>query len=167
MIFVPLKRNVIMEALIEFLLAWIGKNSEYDTAALPLPVVIELTAEQITREAYSDQPDLIPVSGIDHRILALYSWEDNETGTVFILRAADTEGIQSGEEPLENPVFQERLLHELVHHVQYWTGAYDTFQCKSYGEKQAYELGSLFLKQRHEQDPLPERNFLLRIYSRC
>ncbi len=31
-----------MEALIEILLAWSGRNSQYNTAALPAPTVIEL-----------------------------------------------------------------------------------------------------------------------------
>jgi len=156
-----------MEMLIEILLAWIGKNSDYDTSALSRPVVVEMSAEQITREMYSDVPDLVPTSGIDQRVLALYSWDEGTTGTIYIVRAEDTEGAQAGEDPLDNPVFQERLLHELIHHVQFRSGAYDRFPCTSFGEKQAYLLGGLFLKQRHVTDPLPNRNLLAHIYSRC
>lgn len=156
-----------MEMLIEILLVWIGKNSDYDTSDLPAPVVVEMTAEQLTREMYSDVPDLVPTSGIDQRVFALYSWDEGATGTIYIRRAEDTEGVQAGEEPLENPVFQERLLHELIHHVQFQTGAYNAFPCRAFGEKQAYLLGGLFLSKRHARDPLPNRRLLAHIYSRC
>lgn len=156
-----------MEALLITLLEWLSKPMEFESGSIEPPRVEQLDAEALTREAYRDYPGLLPDSGIDQRVLALYSWDSNPHGIIYILDASLTEGIQEGESPLENPVFQERLLHELVHHVQYKTGQYDRFPCKNAGEKQAYLLGGQYLKQRHANDPLPNRTVLAHIYSRC
>jgi hypothetical protein len=156
-----------MDALVLALLTWINDKTAYDTTSMPLPAIVEVSAEEITQEAYKDTPDLMPASGVDARVFALYTWEPSDTGTVYILRAAETEGLQLGEDPLENPVFQERLLHELIHHVQYHSNAYTTFPCKNYGELEAYIAGGRYLQERHATDPLPNRYVLAHMYSRC
>lgn len=156
-----------MDVLLAMLLHWLGRNTSYDLSDVPVPEVVQMSAEQLTRELYADNPELMPASGIDRRVFALYNWERSRSGVIYLLRAEDTQGLQPGEDPLENPVFQERLLHELVHHIQFHTGAYDRFVCRKEGEKEAYQLGGLYLKQRHANDPLPNRNLLAHIYSRC
>ncbi len=156
-----------MEALVLLLMSWIDEKTDYDTSTMPVPVVVELTAEQLTREAYREVPDLIPASGVDARVYALYTWEPADTGTIYILNASDTEGIQAGEDPLENPVFHERLLHELIHHAQYHSQSYERFPCKNYGELEAYIEGGRYLKERHVTDPVPNRYVLAHMYSRC
>ena len=56
--------------------------------------------------------------------------------------AADRSGDLHSEW-LEDPVFQEQLLHELIHHVQYQTGATADFPCEAFGEMEAYLLGGV------------------------
>lgn len=72
-------------------------------------------------------------------------------------------------EPLftDDRVLTERLLHELVHHLQFQTGVNKTFKCLAYSELEAYRLGGLYFKRRHIEDPMPNRNFWAPIYSRC
>ncbi|MGB0661086.1 MAG: hypothetical protein ACPGNV_13035 [Mangrovicoccus sp.] len=156
-----------MTELLIALLAWIGANSPYETAEIPLPQVIPMTPAEITAEFYSaaQAPPANTAPEIDPRILGLYDMTGD--GRIFIIAPELTDGVQPGEDPLENPIFQERLLHELVHHVQHQTGAYDGFLCQAQGEADAYMLGGLYLARRHVSDPLPNRHFWARIYSRC
>ena len=155
-----------MDALIDALLDWLARNSDYDARDAPRPEVVELDAAALTREAYRSAPSP-PAGGIDRRLFALYSWEANPDGTIYILDRASTEGLQAGEDPLENPVFQERLLHELVHHAQHHAGAYARFACPAAGERDAYLIGGEYLRRRHVTDPLPNRHVLAHVYSRC
>ena len=59
----------------------------------------------------------------------------------LIVESADIEYLLKNrsqpllEEWLGTPIFQEQLLHELVHHVQYQSGAVDQFPCPADGEK--------------------------------
>ena len=157
-----------MDSLAISLMAWIAANSSYDTANMEIPKIVQMTAQEITREAYSDHPKLVPENGVDERVFALYSFEDGANGTIYILKAELADDGAAPDEPAwKSPIFQERLLHELVHHAQYQSGAYETFPCKSFGEREAYELGGKFLAERYTSDPLPNRMFLSRIYSRC
>ncbi len=156
-----------MDTLVFSLLAWVMAAMGVSGASIDPPMVIEMSAQDLTLEAYRDQPELLPASGIDQRVFALYSWEAGSNGAIYILNAASSEGLQDGEDPLENPIFQERLIHELVHHVQYHTDMYKQFQCRNQGEKQAYILGGKFLQQRSAFDPLFNRQVLAHIYSRC
>ena len=156
-----------VEELVAALLAWITWNSDLDPSGVPPPVVRELDRVELTAELYRDATALLPASGVDERVLALYSWKDDPNGVIHILDARLTDGLQPGEPPYENPVFRERLLHELVHHVQYHTGAYRRFTCPSEGEREAYLLGGRYLRQRYATDPLPNRRVLAHLYSRC
>jgi len=156
-----------MESLLISLLTWIGLNSDYEISNVPHPSVVMLSHRELTLEAYRDQPQLIPDTGIDQRVFALYSWERSDVGTIFILHPDLTEGQRANERPMENPIFIERLLHELVHHVQFHNGRYKSFPCKNAGEKDAYLLGGLYLRQRNMTDPLPNRKVLAHMYSRC
>lgn len=157
-----------MDTLVASLMLWIGANSAYDTNALPMPHVQIMTPAQLTAEYYTSSG--LPAAArpdIDPRVMALYDFEAPPHGRIYIIDPALTEGMRPGEDPLDNPVFQERLLHELVHHVQRLSGAYDEFKCPAQGEIEAYRLGGVFLERRHADDPLPNRAFWARIYSRC
>lgn len=156
-----------MDSLVALLLNWIAANTHYEFGDIPHPAVIELTAQELTRELYRDVPDSIPDSGVDDRIQALYSWEDGQHGTIYILERDNTKVSLSQETGLDNPLFQERLLHELVHHVQYVTGEYDSFTCMKEGELAAYQYAGKFLRQQSVADPLPNRRILAHLYSRC
>ena len=172
-----------MEQLLATLLMYIGANTGYDVSKVTPPEIYLMTAREITDEYYRGSDATRPESGIDSRIYALYSYEDSEDGVIFLLDPRLNDALTSetvdadltsldGTEPLdqqwlENPVFQEQLLHELIHHVQYQTGAVNQFPCSAYGEREAYILGGKFLRQRHATDPLPNRNVLAYMFSRC
>lgn len=172
-----------MEKLIATLLIYIGTNTSYDVSKVTSPEIRLVTAQEMTDEYYSGTDASRPESGIDSRIFALYNHEDFPNGIIFLLdpRLNDEltlemldadDSLYDRTKPLDqqwldNPVFQEQLLHELIHHVQYQTGAADRFPCPSFGEKEAYLLGGKYLQQRHVTDPLPNRKVLAYMYSRC
>lgn len=157
-----------MKDVVMALMMWIGQNSDYDTANMPIPQIVEMSAKELTVEFYSDAPHMKPENGVDERVWALYNFEEGEHGTIYILGAEYTDDGTVPDEPaFMDPVFQERLLHELIHHVQYQSGAIDTFPCRNFGERAAYAMGGKFLKQRFATDPLPNRHFWARVYSRC
>lgn len=156
-----------MEALSLALLLWIGEHSPYNTDDMSVPEVIEMSPQSLTKEAYSEHPDKAPASGVDERIYALYAFEDGPQGTIYILSADLTEGAEHYTNPIDNPLFQERLLHELVHHAQRISGKYDQIPCRNFAEKDAYLLGGQFLKENGVADPMPNRQFWAHLYSRC
>lgn len=156
-----------MKEVLASLMLWIAANTSYDTTGLPLPEIVEMTPEELTAEYYTDAPHLMPVKGVDERVQALYSIEEGAHGRVYILSASLVPGAEDGDASYENPLFQEMLLHELVHHVQHVTGAADSYLCPAQGEVEAYRLAGLFLKQRHVSDPMPNRAFWAHMYSRC
>lgn len=156
-----------MDGLLEALLAWIGDNSAYAVTDLPMPVVLELSAEELTREYYTGVAHLIPEDGVDDRLNALYAPGDGQHGTIYIIEAKGVEGSADFDHPSENPLFREILLHELVHHVQVQSGAAENWQCLSLGEQEAYALGGRYLKQTGTPDPMPNRTFWGAIYARC
>jgi|GEM_PF-891672 len=156
-----------MEALVIALLTWIDDNADYSLDDFPPPLVRELSAEALTAELRGEPHDSVMPGEADSRVHALYSWQDGPHGTIFILEAASTPGLQLGEPPLENPVFRERLLHELVHHVQFHTGAYADFDCVEMGEVDALRLGGLYLERHRADDPLPQRRMLMHEAARC
>lgn len=121
----------------------------------------------MTLEAYAANPDKIPKDGIDERIFALYSIDAGVSGTVFITHPNFNQGAEKYQNPSDNPVFQERLLHELIHHTQNYSGVYERIPCRNFSEKEAYMLGGVFLKQHRIRDPMPNRVYFANLYSRC
>ncbi len=156
-----------MDALIDALLEWISAETGRDLATLPQPAVIEMTPQDLTREFYADHPYLMPEDGKDERIQALYAATDGPDGTIYILAARDYEDAEHFEQPQDNPLWREVLLHELVHHVQWQGGEPATWQCHGAGEREAYLLGGRYLRRTRTDDPMPNRNFWAQIYSRC
>ena len=156
-----------MDPLLDALLAWIGTNTDYDVARVPRPALVELSPEALTRELYADAPQLIPDDGVDDRLIALYSHEDGPHGTLYVLAPEDVTGAEAFADPTDNPVFREIVLHELIHHVQWQTGAADTWPCPSRGEEEAYLLGGRYLFETDTPDPIPDRAFWARAYSTC
>ena len=172
-----------MENLITALMLWIGANTNYDTSSLQHPDVVLLSPKQMTTEYYSGAGVSLPVSGIDTRVLALYNHEKTTKGVIYLLdprlnseleaeTLAPQHHVKDLAHPLtalwlEHPVFQEQLLHELIHHVQFKSGAVDRMPCIASSEKEAYLLGGRYLKLRHVTDPLPNRSVLAHMYSRC
>lgn len=156
-----------MEQLIDALLDWIDHNSSYDTGYVPHPIVLQLTPEALTREFYTGVPHLMPDDGVDERVNALYAAGDGPHGTIYLLAAGVYQDAEFFDQPTENPLWREVLLHELVHHVQWQSGVADTWQCPAQGEREAYSLGGRYLTQSAATDPMPNRNFWSMIYSRC
>lgn len=156
-----------MDGLLESLMAWIADHSDYVVDDIPPPRVLQLTAQDLTREYYTGVAHLMPDDGVDERLNALYAPGDGSHGTVYILRAAAVDGAAEFDHPTENPLFREILLHELVHHVQHHSGAAQDWACLSLGEREAYTLGGVYLRQTNTPDPLPNRNFWGAIYARC
>lgn len=172
-----------MENLIAILMIWISSNTTYNTNGIPHPEVRLVTAQELTEEYYSGSDAPRPESGVDSRIYALYNNVDADNGIIFLLdprlnNELTTEWQETDEsvfalskplhqEWLENPVFQEQLLHELIHHVQSQSGAAKEFPCPAHGELEAYLLGGKYLNRRHATDPLPNRKVLAHMYSRC
>ena len=172
-----------MDKLVATLLIWIGTHSNYDTSNIVQPEIVLLSPQELTSEYYEGSGVALPDSGIDARVYALYQFADAPQGVIYLIdprRSTATAAVQIGDkdetfgptvtlesEWLDDPVFQEQLLHELVHHVQYQSGAASRFPCPAFGEKEAYLLGGKFLALRFANDPLPNRNVLAHIYSRC
>lgn len=152
-----------MENIALMLMLWVGTNTDYNTAEITLPAIVEMTPEEITTEAYTDNPEKIPEDGVDKRVKALYSYEDGPNGTIYIIDADLTDDAQA----YDDPVFQEKLLHELIHHAQRLSGELHRMPCRNFGEKEAYLLGGEFLRRQNITDPMPNRNFWAHIYSRC
>ena len=66
-----------------------------------------------------------------------------------------------------NPVWREMIVHELVHHLQWRSGANETWACPRGGEREAYAVAGRWLRAVGADDPLPNRNFWGAIYGRC
>jgi hypothetical protein len=154
-----------MTELMTALMLWISANTAYDTSGMPLPELVEMTPRELTVEYYTGVPHLIPAKGVDERVQALYAPGDGPDGRVYVLAAAYVEGAD--DDPYGNPLFQEMVLHELVHHVQYESGAAEAYLCPAQGEIEAYAAGGKFLRQRYADDPMPNRTFWAHIYARC
>ena len=156
-----------MDPLIALLLGWIAENTDYQTEAIEPPAVVAMTPQELTKEYYSGAPHLLPDDGVDDRLNALYSFEDGPNGTIFIIAPEFVDDAEHFDEPSENPLYREILLHELVHHVQWETGEADAWACQSYGEREAYILGGQYLRQLRYDDPLKNRMFWAHMYARC
>jgi hypothetical protein len=156
-----------MEQVATALLVWIASHSSYREAArLPPPPIVTMTAEDLTTVVR--QRAGAAARGVDDwRVYGYFSLDDEDHGTIYIVRPADTPGAELFEDPADNPIFRERLLHELVHYAQHATGEVQRLQCPQMRELAAYYLGGLYLKQRDIADPLPDRMFLAIWTSRC
>ncbi|MCV2877656.1 hypothetical protein OE699_02225 [Sedimentimonas flavescens] len=156
-----------MELLVEALLQWISEHSDMSIEGIDPPEVVLMTPTQLTREFYSDAPHLLPTSGVDDRVNALYAATDGKHGTIYSLAPDFVSDASYYEEPSENPLFREIHLHELVHHVQWQSGVNETWDCAREGEAEAYRLGGLYLVAVGASDPLPNRMFWAKMYSLC
>lgn len=156
-----------MEQLATALLVWIAAHSDLETRALPLPEIVLMSPQTLTREYYTGAPHLIPKDGVDDRLNALYAAEDGPNGTIYTLAPAHIDGAADFDDPADNPLFREIILHELVHHAQWQTGQPESWACQSQGEKDAYHLGGHYLKELRVTDPIPNRNFWAHMYSLC
>lgn len=150
------------------LLLWIASHSSYKTAGqLPPPPIVLMSAQQLTALVRDRAGLSADEAGNQWRVHGYYSLDDEDRGTIYVVHPAETPGAELFGDPAENPIFRERLLHELVHYAQYGTGAIKDLECPAMREIPAYHLGGVYLKERAVADPLPDRMFLAFWASRC
>lgn len=150
-----------LQEIVNTLLVWIALNSSYVTDGLEHPHVVLMTAEEITAEYYSGDAALIPETGVDPRINALYAPKDGAQGTIYLRFSGQPDQL------FDDIQAREALLHELVHHVQWRSGAADSWLCQNEGELEAYTLGAEYLRQQSRHDYFISRRAWAAIYSRC
>lgn len=158
-----------MEALALSLLLWISAHSSYEVAALGPPTIRLLRPEAMTSLYYEQSGPGVTAGApkVDRRVQGFFSWSDAPGGAIYLVRPEDTPGAEQYPDPLANPLFRERLLHELVHYAQHATGAYPRFACPAQGEFDAYRLGGIYLHQLGVPDPIPARMVWMRRFSAC
>lgn len=142
-------------------------HTSYRTQDLPHPEVVVLSHRELTKEYYQNADGAAPESGVDMRIKALYAFEDGTYGTIYILDPHSVTNARHYDNALDNPTFQEVLLHELVHHVQWHSKVIAQWQCNNQGELEAYMLGAMYLNQHNAHDTMTSRTFWANSYSRC
>lgn len=155
-----------MEALILTLLQWIGAHSEYATANLPPPPVVLMSAAALTNRVQG-KSGAAKASDVDPRLQGFFSLAPDTLGTIYLINPEDTPGADRFADPTENPIFRERLLHELVHYAQHASGEMASYRCPSQGEFAAYVLGGAYLRELHVPDPLRHREWLARAVMQC
>ena len=158
-----------METLALSLLLWLSANSDYAVSGVTPPPIRLLNPEAMTALYYEQSGAAIAVGApkIDRRIQGYFSWADAPPGVIYLVSPQDTPGADQHADPADNPLFRERLLHELVHFAQHASGAYARFDCPAQGEFDAYRLGGIYLRQLGVPDPLPGRMAWVRRYSSC
>ncbi len=156
-----------MELILDALLAWLDVNTKYSTGDVPKPELVELSPAEMTREMYSDAMQLIPSDGVDERIFGLYSAEIEPSGRIYVVDARYMTDAGKFDDPHDNPIWREIVLHELVHHLQWQSGAVQTWECRNFGELEAYMIGGRYLRQLRVRDPMANRRFEARIRARC
>jgi hypothetical protein len=110
------------------LLVWVGNNTAY-RAELPVPKV-ELLAEEDLCLAYGLE------NVEDCRVRGLVAFYDKQ-GTIYMRKGFDH----------TDTVDQSRLLHEVIHHVQWQNRAHEQ-SCLGHLEHEAYTLQDAWLVER-------------------
>lgn len=154
-----------MESIVTTLLMWIATHSPYPVANLPPPAVVLMTAERLAAMLPPPAADAAPIPpGLVH---GLFLAGEGPHGTIYVVRPEDTPRVENYPVPSDNPVFRERLLHELVHYAQHVTGEAATWRCPSQGEYRAYLMGGAYLRESNVRDPLPNRRFAAFVATGC
>jgi hypothetical protein len=156
-----------MEPLIVSLLLWVAAHSDYRVADSPLPEVRLLTPTEMTALYREQTGQKASAAQIDTRIQGYFSWADGPPGVIYLIHPRDTPGAADFSDPTENPLFRERLLHELVHFAQRTSGAYAGYACPARGEFDAYRLGGAYLRELGVADPMPLRMRWAQRFSAC
>ena len=157
-----------MEPLVLTLLLWIAAHSDYRVADAAPPRISLLSPAAMTA-LYREQAGGASVGAaqVDARVQGYFSWADGPPGVIYLIDPNDTPGADEFGDPTENPVFRERLLHELVHFAQRTNGAYAGYACPARGEFDAYRLGGAYLRELGVADPMPMRMRWAQRFSAC
>ncbi len=156
-----------MEQLALSLLLWIAAHSTLAVAGLNPPPIVLLNPEQMTALYYQQAGMPSTAPKVDTRVQGYFDWSGDSRGVIYLVRPQDTPGANAYTDPADNPLFRERLLHELVHFAQHATGSYERFDCPAQGEFDAYRLGGIYLRQLGVADPMPGRMAWVRRFSSC
>jgi hypothetical protein len=103
----------------------------------------------------------------DPRILGHFERLPGRRGIIYVLDPKLAPGADRHETPLHNPIFRERLLHELMHYAQHYTGAYEKFKCEAKAEFDAYLPGGKYLAQRGASEDYEMRIRRAWAFSQC
>ncbi|MEZ5659913.1 MAG: DUF6647 family protein [Burkholderiaceae bacterium] len=156
-----------MDALLTSLLIWIGSHSAFDISRVPMPAVIEMTPLQITRQVHRLAGRRAVPAQADARLFGAYDPAAGAHGTIYVVQAVLAPFADDYPDRLANPYFHERVLHELVHHVQKHTDALTRLPCAAAAEHDAYRLAGIFIRERQLRDPIAHRPSLLRMLQGC
>ncbi len=165
----PPRRSTAMDTLATTMLIWLAANSDFDVVHHGPPPIRLLSPEALT-SLYREQNGVNAGEGaakIDRRVQGYFSWTHAPNGVIYLVTPQDTPGAAWHADPTDNPLFRERLLHELVHYAQHVGGAYAKFDCPAQGEFDAYRLGGIYLRQLGVPDPMPGRMGWVRRFTAC
>ncbi|MCG8379548.1 MAG: hypothetical protein MI865_08765 [Proteobacteria bacterium] len=130
-----------MAELVLSLIVWIGANSDYDIN-FPQPIVVMTTQHNMCQLFGIDDKFRCEISGLK----GFY----NEDMTIYLGTDFDQ----------DNSHHVSRLLHELVHYVQYKNGIGDT-TCRGNLEVEAYDLQDTWRKDKGLEPVLADFNRLM------
>jgi hypothetical protein len=156
-----------MEQLAATLLTWIALHSSYPVANAPVPKIVVLSPTEMTARYRQLIDSNQREPAIDPRVLGHFERQRGRRGIVYIVDPTVAPGADRFESPLLNPVFRERLLHELIHYAQHFTGAYEKFECAAKAEFDAYMLGGRYLADKGAPDDFDVRIRMAYSFSRC
>ncbi len=156
-----------MEPLVLSLLMWLAAHSDYNVTGLPTPQIRLLSPEAMTALYYEQAGAKAGAPQVDTRIQGYFLWGDGLPGVIYLVDPRDTPGAAKYADPSDNPLFRERLLHELVHFAQRASGASANFPCPTRGEFEAYRLGGTYLRELGVPDPMPMRMRWAQRFSAC
>lgn len=155
-----------MEGLIDLLLSFVEDHSAYNVAGMDHPVVVEVSRQDLTKQFFRGRAHMMPADGVEERLNALYVAGRDGPDVIFIVPAEEVSGADYFDNPHDNPLWREILLHELVHHAQNQQGG-ETWSCVSRGEAEAYEIGGVYLETLGLPDPMSNRNIWEDLYESC
>ena len=156
-----------MEQLVTTLLLWLAANSTFDVSTLKPPPIVLMSPEEMTSMYYRESGRSPGAIKVDARVQGYFRRLGPDAGTVYMIAPESVPGAADYSDPRQNPIFQERLLHELVHYVQWSSGEYERFICPAQGEIAAYQLGGRYLRSVGAIDPIKSREFWIPLVSRC
>lgn len=143
-----------MEKLIALLFVWISTHTPYIIENLDDPNVVLVPQQELYERATKNHPGY---SGLkETHVDKFFGLYDAHTKTIYLSDTFNPDKYQD----------REKLLHELVHHVQRETRA--SFECDRHREKEAYILGGQYLWEKMRPDPIKHiRKKYIRFFSNC
>ena len=130
------------------MLDWIGDNSDYETADIPLPAIRVVTQEDLQSLYYGRLPS---ENEVFLTIEAIYMGDD----LIW---------IRDGIDPNSN-AYQWTILHELVHHAQAYSDK--EFACVAASEVDAYALSDQYAAEVLRDEGLKSDPLVMMLITQC